>query len=125
MTEHLHTGEIGTESQYAPHSREEIREAALGLISGNVVGSWQIPSHEENILPTIFLPLIAIDALEMKRWKRDGIVHIYGHLRDAGSRSINGWPIFMKFRTVNEDDLKRIIKMAKAFQELEEEDEPA
>lgn len=109
------TGSIGAESTYVPFTPDELRCLARGYVAGQVFGSWQLGPHDSNLLTNIFMPLIAIDPLTYKEWKRDGITHFIGDMKDSISMGINGYPIFTSMRAVTTADAERLIRMAAAM----------
>jgi hypothetical protein len=110
-------GEVGAETQYVPLSEEALKELAIGVVNDKVFGSWMLPEYELNLLGMIFMPLSLMDDISRKQMRRDGIVHLFQWKSEAGPRGINGYPIFMSFRTLNEDDTKRLSKKIKQVQE--------
>jgi hypothetical protein len=104
----IQTSEVSDESQYRPLSEPDLKELALAVLNGNVFGSWMLPEHDVNLLPSIFMVMVFLDDIKRKEMKRDGVVHVYEFMDKAGPRSINGYPIFMSARFLNADDAKRL-----------------
>lgn len=111
-------GEMGAESEYKPLSVEKVRQLAMDLIAGQVFASWQIAERDQHLLGTIFMPLLFVDELTQKQWQRDGINHLYGHMRDSVMRSINGYPIFHSFGVLDNNDANRVFNMAKKMSSI-------
>lgn len=116
----IREGTVLAENQYVAKTKEEIRKLALDNMAGQVFGSWQMREHEKNHISMVFLPLIAINDFYIKEWERDEIIHLYGHLKDALNRSINGMPIFHTFSVINQSDLERVFKMQRLIEALDE-----
>ena len=45
----------------------------------------------------------------------DKIIHVYEYYEQAGARGINGMPIFMSMKEINEDDWKKIVKFIEEY----------
>ncbi len=116
----IREGSFPAENQYITKTKEEIRQLALDNMAGQVFASWQMREHEKNHMSMVFLPLIAINDFHIKSWERDGIIHLYGHMKDAINRSINGMPIFYSCYEINQSDLERVFKMQRLIEALDE-----
>lgn len=102
--------EVGSEPEYVRRSDKEIKELALAVHAGSAFGTWSIPEHSRNMTTSVFMTLLFMGSIDRKRMKRDGIVHVYEFLSEAGPRSINGMPSFMSHRTLNGEDTNRLQK---------------
>lgn len=100
--------DVGVETEYVPLSDKEIKELALACRAGSVFGTWNIPPQQQQMSGSVFMTLLFMSSIGHKRMKRDGIIHVYEFLSEAGPRSINGMPTFMSHRSLNGDDTKRL-----------------
>lgn len=117
-SEHIEVTGLGAESAYPRRSDEEIKKLAIDILGGGIFTSWMIRKGDENLVTTIFMPLIFLDDIERKRMVRDGVVHFYNHYSSAGPRAINGYPIFESLYTLDREDVERIVKKMKQIEEL-------
>lgn len=112
-------------SQYVRRSNTEIRELALGVLSGTVFATWMIHESDANLLGSIFMPLLLMSSIDRKTFERDNIVHFYESIEKSAPRSINGYPIFFSMKLLNEEDFDRLrdkIAKLKNFMENEEDE---
>lgn len=107
---------VSVQSEYRRKTDAEIRALAMGVRAGTVFGSWMLAEEDQRLLPTIFMPLMGLDDLHRKKMLRDGVVHLWGDLRDAVQRSINGYPIFTKMGFLDREDTDRIVCALKALE---------
>ena len=114
--------EFSAESQYRSKSEAEIRQLALDVISGQVFGTWSIPEYERHNTGMIFMPVMLMSDIDRKGMVRDGVVHLYGHMRDSFERSLNGMPLFHAFHTLDKKDTERLNKWIKRLNEVMTED---
>lgn len=85
-------------------SKEKIAELALGIFTGEVFTSDQIPERDFHLLPMIFMPLFFCSEEQRKEWKQHPPVLFYGWMRDAGPNGINHYPIFSRFGMIYKQD---------------------
>lgn len=107
---------VSIQSEYRRKTDAEIRALALGVQAGTVFGTWMLPDEDQRLLPTIFMPLMGLDDLHRKKILRDGVVHLWGDMRDAVQHSINGYPIFTKMGFLDREDAGRIACALKALE---------
>jgi hypothetical protein len=106
---------------YVPKSDKNIRELALGLMSGSVFCDRMLDSPRDMsmvFMPLAFMDKPAIDGLiKLLEPKEEGGPHgmIYEWMGKAGPRSINGMPIFTSLQTLSADDVARVDAMIEAI----------
>jgi hypothetical protein len=99
---------------------EEIKKLALDIRSNLVFGSWNIRKEEfERMVGSVFMPLLFMDEESRKQMKDEEIFHIYEYMSQAGPRSINGYPMFMSFRSINKTDAEKLFKVIAALEDAE------
>jgi hypothetical protein len=90
---------------------EELRTFVAAFCDGRIFTSAHLSEHEQgSLLGSVFMPL-AFGAFE--DWSETEIEEIgiiYEYLDQAGPRSVNGRPIFMSFRMLNQTDWKRAVE---------------
>ena len=96
-------------SSYKSKTDEEIKDIAKGIYSNEIFASFLMKEYEIDLLKSVFMPLMFINSITLKQWHNDRISHFYAYMKDAGSRSINGLPMFMSFGVLNDKDSKRVI----------------
>lgn len=87
---------------------DEINALAEDIYMGKVFTSDHLRETDLRMLPQIFTPLILADETLRAELLKEPIGMIYEHLSEAGSRSVNGYPIFFSFHAVSQDDAKRV-----------------
>ena len=91
----------------------ELRKLAMDIMEGRVFGSWQIPSEEwAQMLGSVFMPL----ALGGQDVISDDTVHVFEYLDKAGSRFVNGYPMFLSCQCLMADDAERLRAMVEKLQ---------
>ena len=56
-----------------------------------------IPERDNDLMPSIFIPLIFMNEEQRDDMVKKGTLHIFEYYDKAGPRSINGYPIFFLF----------------------------
>ncbi len=100
---------------------EKLKKLAADLIDGKVFTSNSAPP---DLVPLVFMPLGMCDQVAIDKMKADNVVMLYEYLDQAGTRGINGLPMFMSFRSLTDEDhaalmpiyekMKAAIDLAKA-----------
>ena len=108
---------------------KEIRKLALDIANNQVFGSWMI--KQDNILQTVFMPLIFMDKEQKEDLVKKEIVHMYEYYSEAGPRAINGCPIFFSMGLITKTEMEKlgpmvddIVAKQKEFVEGEGEESP-
>jgi hypothetical protein len=94
---------------YVSKTDAEIKELALQLYRGEIFTSMQIPEESMQLLGSIFMPLIFLDAIAQKQLIVNGAFSFYEFISEAGPRSINGFPSFISMRYLNKEDTRRVL----------------
>lgn len=81
---------------------QELRELAKGVTEGNVLFSSQVPA---DLLCSVFMPLLFMDEVQLKLVK-DG--QLYGHLKDAFPRGVNGYPMFHAVHIISKEEVAKV-----------------
>ena len=89
-----------------PRTREELWPIALGVAKGDIFTSAHLPEHDQRLLTMVFMPFGMLDDLNLKFYGAHAAL-LYESLDKAMPRAINGYPMFMSFGTIfnNEKDL--------------------
>ena len=112
----IEEGDI-TGSTYESRSDEQIKDLALQLYKNEIFTSLQVPDNSTHLLPSIFMPLIFMDDLTKKVLLLNEAHCFYAEMKDAGPRSINGYPMFFSMLYLNRTDADRLIKKYNAIKE--------
>jgi hypothetical protein len=88
--------------------QEQIAELALGLFTGKVFSSGQVPEHDRRLLPMIFMPLALFSSEQAKEFGKHPPAMICGRMKDTAPRSTNGYPIFFTMQMVYAQDAQLI-----------------
>lgn len=103
------SGEFTGEKKYQGRTDEECAELAKRSYRGEIFCSFDIPEHSQNLISTIFMPLIFMGSLEIKQLQADECFYFFAEMKDAMPRAINGFPMFMSMAILNRKDVERII----------------
>lgn len=82
----------------------EIKQLAIDIEANKVFGSWNIPDNNTDMLLSIFMVLALGGAEKLPK----DTIHVYEYLDRAGTRSINGYPIFSSLSAINEKDCNKL-----------------
>ncbi len=94
-------------SKYQGKKSQELKQLALDYVENKIFGSWDIPKTEKsNIIGMVFLPIMFIEKKDIPK----GLCHVYAYLKDAGPRSINGYPIFWSCSFLNKKEFQEFIQ---------------
>jgi hypothetical protein len=104
----IETGEVSETSEYRRLTEAEVKQLALGVMHGQVFGTWDVPKHDEQLIPSIFMVLSLMGDIARKELRRDGVVHLFEEVSKARPQAINGYPIFMSCRMLNAEDNDRL-----------------
>ena len=102
---------------------KELRELAIGIRAGAVFTDKAIHEGEMNFLPSIFLPLGLMKDAEMQELKKNNPKMVYEYMSKAGERSVNGYPQFMSFKYLSEDEFRRFAVQWEAVREFMGDDD--
>ena len=97
---------------------KELRELAMGIRTGSVFSDKAIHEGEMHLLPNIFLSLGLLSDEAMQKIKQDKPKMIYEYMTKAGERCINGYPQFMSFQYLSEDEFERFVVQWEALREF-------
>lgn len=97
-----------------------LKELALALSRNEAMLSTQIPEEQlEHLARSIFMPLIFLNDEQRQSLIDRKIVAFYGFMRDAGPRSINGWPMFGTVGYLTLEEHTQVVEMARKLREAE------
>ncbi len=85
---------------------QEIQSLAVAIYKDQVFADIFVAEHDAGLIGSIFMPLMFMDQRELRAYIEGGFAHVYEYTREAGPRSINGYPIFMSCKFVHQDDLR-------------------
>ena len=85
-------------------SDAELRQLALDIADGVVFTDRHI--NDISLLGSVFMPLLFIEDFD----KMDDVGMIYERMSKANHMSINSYPIFMSFKTINKEDTKKVME---------------
>lgn len=101
---------------------KEAKKLAMEIYTGSVFTDRHIRSsdHGDPMLMTcIFMPLVFMSKEQIEEMKDVGM--IYEYMSQAGSRSINGYPIFSSFRRLSKQDTDKVMQLYREIcQELDD-----
>jgi len=95
---------------------EKLRELALDLYRGEIFCDRHIIDQDLRMTDMIFIPLGMMDKKTWAEFIIQEVGLVYEYIKNASPRGINGYPIFMTIRYLNEIDAER---MWEIYQEIE------
>lgn len=98
------------EKPYKRLSNEEIGLIALGLVKGQYFHSSAV--QFDLLIKNVFMPLAFCDEHAASWLKGNKISSFFGAMSQAGSRAINGYPVFHTIYCLNTEDSEVIIDKA-------------
>ena len=106
-------------------STQELKDIALSLYKEKIFTDRNIdPKQKENLIETIFLPLVFLPDDMAKEWEKEPPGLIYEYYDKCLPRSINGYPIFHSFRTLTQEETKVMFEQYDEIKEVLKEFEP-
>jgi hypothetical protein len=96
---------------------KEFKELAQGMVTGKYFFSTQIPQTQRlRLLPVVFMPLVFLSKQITDGLKKAKVEILYEEWSKALPRSINGFPIFISFKTLTLDEWKKVVSIANRIQ---------
>ena len=95
---------------YTSKTDDELKTLAFDIEAGNVFTNLHIDENDldASTLRSIFMPLASMSQSQVDDLHKDEIDLFYEHVSKAEQRSVNGYPIFMSVRMLNNTDLMRL-----------------
>jgi hypothetical protein len=87
---------------------EEVTALARDLVKDRIFMSDQLRKHEQNLLSSIFMPLVFMKPKDVRKMVDGDLAVLYEYFKEAGPRSINGRPMFFSMRWLNQADYARV-----------------
>lgn len=102
--------------------RKELKDIALDIYKERIFTSWNVRPNDDEQLLTIFLPLFFAEEGDIKKLqKRIGKCgFIYEYISKACPTSINGYPVFMSLRIVENKEAKIVLDIVKKLKKQED-----
>jgi hypothetical protein len=99
---------------YEPKTDEEIKDIALGWMGGSIFTSHNLKPEEMSM---VFMVTMFLDDEGIEGMKTDNITLLYEDLAKALPRGVNGKPMFMSAKMLNQSDHQRLLDTVKKLQE--------
>ncbi|SHH52035.1 hypothetical protein [Ferrimonas marina] len=107
-------------------SNETIIDLATGLLDGHIITSDMVIEHSgTSLLPLVFMPLMFDDNPPQPK---DGksIVFLGDKRKHRTSPAgVDGWPMFMEFQVLVDDDVHRLNKALAAMRSVRQQEQTA
>lgn len=97
---------------------KELNQLAKDIATDKVFCSFFLRESEQRMLGNIFMPLLFGALQDYSKEQIDDIGFICEYYREAGPRSINGYPIFMSCRFVNKSDAGKIQEKVETIRKM-------
>lgn len=107
-------------------SEQELKDVALALYKEKIFTDRHIdPGQKQDLIGTIFLPLIFLPEKMAEEWEKEppGLIYEY-YDKCQTTRAINGYPIFHSFRTLTQEETKLMLEQYNEIKEVLKEFEP-
>lgn len=91
-------------------SKEDMAKFIREFRSGQIFSSAHLPEHDDRLIPMVFLVLTLGALYGAPDSYINSIGLIWEYLKQAGPRSINGYPQFFSCRLVHKEDWEKIRK---------------
>lgn len=98
---------------------DEIKKLGVDIRAGRVFGSWMVAECDQDLLVSIFLVMRFMDSDALTELQRQEPAAIYEYMSEAGGRSVNGYPTFLSMKTLDKNDLSRLVDVMKALERAE------
>ena len=103
-------------------SKHDLKEIAKGIHKGEIFTSQHIsPNEASNILGMVFMPLMLMGEADRQQMIVQKATVFFAYNKDAGPRSINGYPIFMSVNWLNDAEWVKILQYIKKLEKFEKE----
>lgn len=89
-------------------SDDKIKELAQDLYKGIIFTNMHVKNPED--VPRVFVPMMMLDKEQIEEFNKNPPGMIYEYMDQAGHLGINGMPMFMSFRMLNQEDTGKVIK---------------
>jgi len=89
-----------------PMTDDEIKALARALLKHEVFMSDCIRTPDE--IPLVFMTLNFMKTEDLDQMKKDGVVHLWECLKNAGPLSMNGYPLFFSHHAITKDDYTKV-----------------
>ena len=100
---------------------KKLKKIAKEMYEGKIFSDKHLLPHEQNLMGSVFMPLMLMD--NQSRWllKKNppGLIYEYNH--EAGPRSINGCPMFFSFRSLSQEDTEKMFEFYEQYKKIAEE----
>lgn len=88
-------------------TNEDIKKLADDMYKGLIFTDRHV--HVPEDVPRVFLPLILLDEKQRRELEANPPGMIYEYMENASRMGINGMPIFFSFKTVSQEDTKKVM----------------
>ncbi|GAH55011.1 unnamed protein product [marine sediment metagenome] len=96
---------------------EELKQIAVDLFHGKLFTDRHLQRVED--LTMVFMPFIFMAAKDIRKLKKDPPGMIFEYRDKAGSRSVNGMPMFFSCQMLTQDDTKAVLELCKKLEEAQ------
>lgn len=99
-----------------PYTEVELKTIARDLLAGTIFTDRHLREHDSDLLGNIFMPLLFMKHEDSVAMAKTAPGLIFEYISKAGSRSINGYPIFFSFATLSQEQTKRVFAYMNAIE---------
>lgn len=92
-------------------TEEELKQIAKDLFAEKIFTSEHIRKEDLGLSNSIFMPLMFLSKENADEMIKNNITIIYEYFSEAMNRSINGYPMFMSYKTLRKEEWTKIIEI--------------
>jgi hypothetical protein len=96
-------------------TEEELKQIAIDILADRIFTSNHINQADYDSLVNIFMPLALMHPKEKIKLMEQEPVLFYEYMSEAGPRSINGYPMFMSFHFLVQEEVDIMHKYMNAL----------
>lgn len=111
-----------TTDERTPKTNAELKQLAMGMLTGAVFSDWMIPEEEyEGIIRSIFMPFALMTREQAEEFAKHKPHMLYEEIRNAGPRAVNGYPCFFSVNFLTEPECEKLREYLKELREVPED----
>lgn len=103
-------------------SKHDLKEIAKGIHKGEIFTSKHLrPNESPDILGMVFMPLIMMNNEQRQEMIDNKAAVFFSYMKDAGPRSINGYPIFWSVSYLTDAEWLKVLQYLKKLEQFEKD----
>lgn len=96
-----------------------LAEIGVGIAEGRIFCSAQIPpNQQEDMLRMVFMPLAFMKPSDRAKMIDRQVAVLFEEVKEAAPMGVNGFPVFMSFQTLNNEEWTIVLSKIKEYDEM-------